>query len=74
MSFDGLVWECSCGNIFRGEESPEECEKCSSLDSFMQLPEEIIKSREEDMVEEDSSVKSVKKLTSKSKNSRRKVK
>ena len=29
------------------------CEKCGSLDSFMQLPEDVLKSREEDIVEEE---------------------
>lgn len=43
----GLVWECACGNIVHGEEAPEECEKCSALDSFIEIPEDVLKSREE---------------------------
>ena len=46
-----IMWGCSCGHIFYGEEPPEECEKCNSLDSFIVMPEEIIKSREIDMLE-----------------------
>jgi len=47
-----IMWGCSCGHIFYGEEPPEECEKCNSLDSFIVMPEEIIKIREIDMLEE----------------------
>jgi len=54
MSQVGFMWECSCGNVCYGEEAPEECRKCSSLDSFMQLPEDIVKLREEDIMEEDA--------------------
>lgn len=47
----GFMWECKCGNTIYGEESPEECDKCFRLDSFVQLPEEIVAEREKDMVE-----------------------
>ena len=53
MRVGGLAWECSCGKVVFSDEAPEECEKCGKLDSFMQMPEEILKSREEDLDEEE---------------------
>ena len=52
MSFAGFMWECKCGHVEYGEESPEECPKCYTLDSFTQLPEELIAERERDMTED----------------------
>ena len=53
MSQAGFTWECSCGHIEYGEESPEECSKCFSLDSFVKLPEELVNERSREMPEED---------------------
>lgn len=36
-----LIWECSCGYREPSSESPDECPKCLSLDSFSELPEEF---------------------------------
>ncbi len=53
MSTTGIMFECSCGEIFYGEEAPEECSKCKKLGGFVQLPEEIVKEREEDIKAEE---------------------
>ena len=52
----GLVWECSCGKMITAEEPPEECVKCGNLDSFMQIPEDVLKSREQEIFEDDDSL------------------
>lgn len=49
----GIAWECSCGEVVYAEESPEECDKCGNLDSYLKMPEEIIKTREEEVKNED---------------------
>ena len=69
MSIAGFMWECSCGNTVYGETPPEECDKCNKIDSFIKLPEEIIKEREQDLKEEEYGRKSRK--TSRPKRSRR---
>jgi hypothetical protein len=53
MVKSGFMWECECGKTIRGEKSPEECNKCGRIDSFVQLPEEIVEEREKDMVYEE---------------------
>ena len=60
MSIAGFMWECKCGYVDYGEESPEECPDCLSLESFTKLPEELIDEREKDM-SEDLDLMSVKK-------------
>ncbi len=52
MASSELIWECSCGAVEYGEESPEECLKCSNLNSFTQLPEELVEEREKDLSQE----------------------
>lgn len=52
MSIAGFMWECSCGNMAYGETPPEECSKCNKIDSFIKLPEEIVKEREKDIIKE----------------------
>jgi len=64
MSFTGFAWECSCGHTEMREEMPEECFKCGSLDSFMKMPEEILKSREQDLIESDDEMPKAKKAKS----------
>lgn len=49
MARIGFAWECSCGHVEYGEESPEECSSCNRLESFVRLPEEIIAEREKEM-------------------------
>jgi|GEM_PF-2922885 len=39
------AWECECGNVEYGPIAPEECEKCFRIDSFAQLPEELLDER-----------------------------
>jgi hypothetical protein len=36
-----------------GEDMPEECLKCGALDSFLKMPEEILKVREQEMAEDE---------------------
>jgi len=48
-----LAWECECGNVEYGSLAPEECEKCFAIDSFTQLPAELIDERAKDSMEED---------------------
>jgi len=42
------VWECSCGHVEYGDLPPVECLKCFAIESFVQLPEELIEEREKD--------------------------
>lgn len=55
MSRD-FAWECECGNVEYSEIAPEECEKCFRIDSFTQLPEELLAERSKDSAEEDMEV------------------
>jgi hypothetical protein len=44
------MWECECGNIEYGEDTPpEECKKCFKLNSFVKIPDEIAAERKRDM-------------------------
>lgn len=45
-----FVWECECGHREHVLDSPDECQKCLKLDSFMRLPHEL--SMEEDIAED----------------------
>jgi hypothetical protein len=47
------AWECVCGNVAYDSIEPEECLKCGEIDSFTQLPEELISEREKDLEAED---------------------
>lgn len=73
-----IMWGCSCGHVFYGEEPPEECEKCNLLDSFMIMPEEIVKLRESEMLEEKLELEDIKqrnvKLSNKKNSSSRNIK
>lgn len=40
-----MMWECECGNIEYNPTPPEECPKCLRIDSFTNLPEEILDER-----------------------------
>ena len=70
MARIGFAWECSCGHIEYGEESPEECTTCSRLESFVRLPEEFIAEREKEMSEDliENDLMSVKKAAKPAKN------
>ena len=48
----GILWECVCGFSEYSNSSPEECLKCGKLDSFEQVPEELLEERERDLPEE----------------------
>lgn len=50
MRVSGFAWECSCGNMEYREDTPEECGKCGSLDSFLKMPEDLLKAREQDLL------------------------
>ena len=52
MPKQGILWECVCGFAEYGDITPEECSKCGKLDSFEQVPEELLEEREKDLVEE----------------------
>ena len=43
-----MIWECECGNIEYDPIPPEECPKCLRIDSFTNLPEELIEERAKD--------------------------
>lgn len=49
----GKMFECVCGKISYGDNAPEECPSCKELDSFIELPDEIVKEREEDMINDE---------------------
>jgi len=53
MPYNEIMWECECGNIEHGDETPDECSKCHKVDSFTQLPEEIVEERRRDFFEDD---------------------
>jgi len=36
------IWECECGHRENSSECPDECQKCLQLDSFSQLPHELV--------------------------------
>jgi len=58
MTYAGFVWECSCGHVEYSEHPPEECPQCSTLDSFVKLPEEILAEvRQEGKMRETEDVK-----------------
>lgn len=48
----GFMWECSCGKVEYSEVEPEECPKCGNLNTFVQMPEEIIEEREKDLADD----------------------
>ena len=45
-----LVWECECGNIEYGSLPPEECSECSSLNSFLKVPDEMVEGKMEENI------------------------
>jgi len=45
------AWECECGNVEYGELAPEECEKCFGINSFAQLPDELLEERSKELAE-----------------------
>jgi len=53
------AWECECGTVEYGSIPPAECEKCFKIDSFTQLPTELIEERIKD-VDTDFSISKVK--------------
>ncbi len=52
MTDAGYAWECECGYIEYGEDSPEECPKCHAIDSFLKIPEEIVDERSDNELDE----------------------
>ncbi|MDP1695346.1 MAG: hypothetical protein Q8L29_00330 [archaeon] len=62
-----LTWECSCGQIEYCNLPPEECSSCFKIDSFTQLPEELLVEREKDMAEEQLEMSLTEKKSAKSK-------
>ena len=51
MAYAGYVWECECGHTELGENPPKECEKRYRVNSFTQLPEEIVDEKENNNLE-----------------------
>ena len=45
------MWECECGHIEYGEFPPEECKKCWQLDSFLEVPEDLIDEKKDKILE-----------------------
>ncbi|MBI2452601.1 hypothetical protein HYV50_06030 [Candidatus Pacearchaeota archaeon] len=62
MSYAGFMWECACGQLEHGEDSPEECMKCGKINSFVKLPEELIEEREREFTEEELELDSVREV------------
>ena len=52
MKIESFMWECNCGNVEYGKDPPQECEKCWEANNFIQVPEDMIKNKEEKMVAE----------------------
>ena len=44
-----MIWECECGNLEYAPIPPEECAKCFRIDSFTDLPEELIEERAKEL-------------------------
>jgi hypothetical protein len=40
MSKQQTAWECDCGAVAYGKLPPEECNKCSASDSFVEIDED----------------------------------
>ena len=47
------AWECECGNVEYSDVAPEECEKCFGINSFAQLPDELLEERSKELAELD---------------------
>jgi len=43
---EGFLWECECGTIEYGENPPEDCNQCSAVRSFTEVPEDLVKEKE----------------------------
>ena len=43
-----VAWECDCGNVQYGSIQPAECDECFKIDSFTQLPLELMEERAKD--------------------------
>jgi len=48
------IWECECGSIEYGSAPPEECGSCFKIDSFTQLPLELIEERSKERESEEA--------------------
>ena len=53
MVGEEFAWECECGNIEYSNVIPDECSKCLAIDSFTQLPEELMNEREKSSMDDD---------------------
>ncbi|MCH7568264.1 MAG: hypothetical protein IIA87_02480 [Nanoarchaeota archaeon] len=53
MTIQNFMWECECGHTEYDKISPQECIKCWKINSFIQVPEEIVREREKSMSKED---------------------
>lgn len=74
MVKEEFAWECECGHIEYSNIIPSDCPKCLAIDSFTQLPEEIINEREKDALEEEMELSLTKQLKTKLKSSKLKAK
>ena len=53
------LWECKCGHIEEGLNSPDECIRCGRLDEFVEVIEEDVASDEDSAIDEMLSEKEI---------------
>ena len=46
------VWECKCGRLEYGKYPPNECPKCWTTDSFVEVPEDMVDELESSLLED----------------------
>lgn len=51
VSKETNMWECECGTIEYGEFPPEECQKCWKLNGFNLVPEDMVESMRDHVLE-----------------------
>lgn len=67
MPGEEFAWECECGHVEYSNVIPNECPKCLAIDSFTQLPEELMNEREkEKILDEELEMPELKSKSSKS--------
>ena len=48
-----IMWECgSCGDIEYNKFPPEECSKCWKINSFAQVPEDMVEKMKDHVLED----------------------
>lgn len=46
------LWECKCGHVEEGDDSPEECMRCGRLDAFVEIAEGAAEDDDSELLDE----------------------